>query len=113
MNGDKTMETCQVYVVENFSRTPAGRYLTDGPRSGEAFRRDHLVPALQRSDQVVVYLDGVEGYGSSFLEEAFGGLVRVEGFTKDKLHQSLVLKSVDDAWKQEVWSYIDISGISE
>ena len=59
---------------------PGGRYISDGPFSGEAFRDEILLPALLASiatgQRLQVVLDGVPGYGSSFLEEAFGGLVR-------------------------------------
>lgn len=99
----------EIHIAKDFSRVPAGRYRDDGPRSGQAFREEYLAPALKEDNEVVVYLDGVEGYGSSFLEEAFGGLVRVNGFLGEKLHRLLTLKTVDDAWKEEIWTYIDQS----
>ena len=40
---------------------------------------------------VTVVMDGVAGYGPSFLEEAFGGLVRKEGFDKQSLESRLKL----------------------
>ncbi len=100
--------TIEIRVAEDFSRTPAGRYRSDGRWSGEAFREDHLGPALQAdTPRVVVYLDGVEGYGSSFLEEAFGGLVRRANLTGQRLHRVLEIKTNDEAWKREIWDYID------
>ena len=88
------LETIEIRVAADFSRTPAGRYRTDGPWSGEAFREDHLAPALRGGNQkVIVYLDDVEGYGSSFLEEAFGGLVRGANLTGDDLHSLLELQT--------------------
>ena len=66
--------------VKDYAVAPGGRYRKDGPFSGEAFRDDVLVPELLaaagKNEQVIVELDGVAGYGSSFLEEVFGGLVR-------------------------------------
>lgn len=66
--------------VRDYAVAPGGRYRKDGPFSGEEFRDDILVPQLlaaaDRNEDVVVELDGVAGYGSSFLEEVFGGLVR-------------------------------------
>lgn len=97
----------EIHIAEDFSRAPAGRCRNDGPRSGEAFRQEHLAPALKEADKVVVHLDGVEGYGSSFLEEAFGGLVRVDGFTGENLRRSLILKTDDDALKYEIREYIN------
>ena len=66
--------------VKDYAVAPGGRYRKDGPFSGEQFRDDILVPKLlaaaDRNEEVVVELDGVAGYGSSFLEEVFGGLIR-------------------------------------
>ncbi len=66
--------------VRDYAAAPGGRYRKDGPFSGEEFRDDVLVPrlldAVGKNEQVVVELDGVSGYGASFLEEVFGGLVR-------------------------------------
>lgn len=93
-------------IAEDFSPFPAGRFRTDGPYPGEAFR-EHLVKALAENQRVTVQLDGTAGYGSSFLEEAFGGLVRLEGFTSAELHEQLIVESSDPSLVVEVWSYID------
>lgn len=73
--------------VANFSKTPFGRYSTDSDFSAEQFRETVLVPALESAegDSIVVDFSRVAlGVGSSFLEEAFGGLVR-RGFDKGLL----------------------------
>ncbi|MFQ2646930.1 STAS-like domain-containing protein [Aeromonas caviae] len=62
--------------VKDFSVFPGPRTKELGENSGEAFRDDILIPAIREHKQVCVNLDGVFGYGSSFLEEVFGGLVR-------------------------------------
>ncbi len=64
--------------VKDFSVFPGPRTKELGENSGEAFRDDILIPAIRECEQVRVNLDGVFGYGSSFLEEVFGGLVRAE-----------------------------------
>ena len=87
------MNITNINIATDFCAAPAGRYLTDGPYSGEGFRTKLLYPALQQYDQVVVNLDGTLGYGSSFLEEAFGGLIRECGMTLVKLDQKLVINS--------------------
>ncbi|MBZ9854302.1 STAS-like domain-containing protein [Mesorhizobium sp. CA13] len=73
-----------INIASDFTRYPGPRYSADGPFSGEEFRNSKLVPALEDAKasggMVTVILDGVAGYGSSFLEESFGGLLRV-GFT--------------------------------
>lgn len=98
----------QINLASQFSEYPAGRYRTDGNQSGQAFREDYLVPNLQKHEKIVVVLDGAMGYGSSFLEEAFGGLVREHGFTARELRQKLEIVSVEDpALIDEIWEYIE------
>jgi hypothetical protein len=60
----------------DFSPVPSGRYLSDGPDSGERFRENFLRPAIAERGPIEIKIDGTAGYGSSFLEEAFGGAVR-------------------------------------
>ena len=45
---------------------------------------------------MTIDLDGTEGYGSSFLEEAFGGLIRDDGFRVASLKERLTFKSDED-----------------
>lgn len=99
--------TLVLNIAKQFSRSPAGRYLTDGPYSGQAFRDKLLLPALQQSDQVEVQLDGALGFGSSFLEEAFGGLVREAGLKADALHAKLRISSKLKTYEQRIWRYVD------
>lgn len=77
-------------LAKQFTDRPFGRYREDGNRSGEVFREDMLVPALRQHDHVTVNLGGTNFYGSSFLEEVFGGLVRA-GFTQAELGQKLTM----------------------
>ncbi|MGP5562761.1 STAS-like domain-containing protein [Vreelandella alkaliphila] len=87
-------------VVKDFSRRPFGRYMSKfGDRSGEAFREKFLAPNLREKNDVHVILDGYNRYGPSFIDEAFGGLVRESGFDKEYLRDHLsyehkTLKSV-------------------
>lgn len=82
-----------IEVVKKFSPKPYGRYQKpDDPddRSGERFRKEFLAPELRKNDKVHVVLDGYNRYGRSFLDEAFGGLIRYEGFTKQDLDEKLI-----------------------
>lgn len=98
-----------INIERDFSKYPAGRYTPDGPFSGEQFREEHLIPALNnQSGRVVVELDGARGYGSSFLEEAFGGLVR-KGFDAVQLLSRLELQSTDASLVEEIREYIQES----
>lgn len=102
------MKMARINISTDFSEYPAGRFKVDGPKSGEAFRDELLAPAINDHDVVEVTFDGAMGYGSSFLEEAFGGLVRVSKFSRDILHQKLkLLYKEDPVVIDEVWMYID------
>ena len=87
------MKTETIDIGQNFSDVPSGRFPEDGEFNGQRFRQEILVPALRRSERVNVDIDHTEGYGSSFLEEAFGGLIRHEGFAKKELDAKLVVIS--------------------
>jgi len=84
------MSDTTIDLAKEFNVRPFGRYRKDGDRSAQVFREDLLLPALRAHDHVTVDLSGTNFYGSSFLEEVFGGLVR-EGFTKDELDRKLTV----------------------
>jgi hypothetical protein len=94
-----------IKIAEQFSRYPAGRFIQDGPYSGELFRKKFLEPALNNSNVVVVEMDGARGYGSSFLEEAFGGLIR-DGYQKEFLLSRLEIKASSGSLRAEIVDYI-------
>lgn len=95
-----------INVANDFSRFPAGRTPVDSKYSGEAFRSKFLEQNLANGKSITIELDGPIGYGSSFLEEAFGGLVRKCGYTFDNLKDRLHLISYDESLIEEIWSYI-------
>ena len=93
-----------ISIAEEFSKYPGPRYERLGSFSGEKFRDEVLLPALQGGEEVVIKLDGTMGYGSSFLEEAFGGAVRKKiRIGKDNLR----LESDDKHLVREIWQYIE------
>lgn len=100
------MNKCVISIANDFSKTPAGRYETDGPYSGQLFRDKFLIPALQRCDIVTINLDGTIGYGSSFLEEAFAGVVRLKVFSKKDLLKKLTIISSRELYKETIIDYI-------
>ncbi|WP_278584891.1 STAS-like domain-containing protein [Eikenella corrodens] len=94
-------------VASDFSPFPAGRFKADGPYSGEAFRDEKLLPALQDHQTVQVILDGALGYGSSFLEEVFGGLVRLNRWpTQDLLDRIQLVSDEEPALIEEIKGYM-------
>lgn len=101
------MSSQTINILKDFSRYPLGRYKKENPFAGQAFRDRLLAPALNENDKVIVVLDGTAGYGSSFLEEAFGGLIR-NGFDLATLKAKLEIISNNDAsYIQEIWGYIN------
>lgn len=98
--------------VGDFSKTPYGRYDKDGKYNAAAFRDSKLVPALNDPsiEKINVYLDTVEEgyeYGSSFLEEAFGGLVRKCGFSADDVNKKLNIITKHKDYILEINEYLD------
>jgi len=69
-----------IRVAMDFSDTPGARFRSQGDFSGEEFRERILIPAVleakKNGEKIIIDLDGTYGYPPSFLEEAFGGLVR-------------------------------------
>lgn len=104
------MQTHQktINIARNFSTEPYGRYPEDGDSNGTKFREEMLLPALAASEEIAIILDGVEGYGSSFLEEAFGGLVRVHGYKAEEIRKRVkIISEEDPSLITEIWSYVD------
>ena len=95
-----------INIASQFSRYPAGRFVSDGPFSGEYFRDNLLIPALDGGEKVILQMDGTRGYGSSFLEEAFGGLVR-KGYKPEALMKRLEFQTSDPSITEEIISYIE------
>ncbi|WP_019556513.1 STAS-like domain-containing protein [Thiomicrorhabdus arctica] len=97
-----------INIKNDYTWAPAGRYTGDGQFTGQGFREKLLVPALNEYDKVIVELDGSIGYGSSFVEEAFGGLVRESNYTLDQLRKSLEIKTTEfPSIQSEIWEYIE------
>lgn len=86
-----------IKIARDFTSTPGGRFVKDGPGSGEEFRDTILVPEIRNlgpSEKLRIDLDGAFGYATSFLEEAFGGLVRRLG--DQKVEEQLEFVSFDE-----------------
>lgn len=89
----------KITVIKDFGRKPYGRYQDQGEFSGERFRKEVLAPKLKQASstgvKVEVILDGYNRYGRSFIDEAFGGLIREEGFSSAQLHNLLEIVHSD------------------
>ena len=90
----KESMTRVINIAKDLYRYPGGRYIVDGPFSGELFRNTLLVPALKENDKVIVEMDGTVGYAASFLEESFGGAVHELGL--ETVRTRLELRITED-----------------
>lgn len=68
----------KIVIAEDFSNTPGARYRRDGNFSGEDFLEVQLLPKFKKAMDgkylLLVDLDGVWGYPSSFVSGSFGKL---------------------------------------
>lgn len=97
-------------IGKDFSRTPGARHKTDGPFSGEDFREKYLEKHFKdkkADSNITIILDGTEGYATSFLEEAFGGLARK--YSKKRCLTRLKFISEDKLLVDEIKNYIENS----
>ena len=99
-------ETVRVNVATQFTKLPGLRYIRLGRFSGEEFRQKFLIEPLRSGQSVVVELDGVRGYGSSFLEEAFGGAVRELNLDISDALRRLRVDTTVESWRLDVDEYI-------
>lgn len=99
------MGTLMINIVKDFSRCPGARYPEEGNNSGQEFREKLLSPkfreAIESGNHLIVILDGSAGYATSFIEEAFGGLVREGRYTLEQILNTMEIVSNEDP------SYID------
>lgn len=100
----------QLNLAKDFSPAPGGRYREDGPTSATAFRDDLLIPRLHEAigagEVLIVNLDGAIGVPSSFLEEAFGGLIRADtGLDSQTIMQSVTVVAKDP----NLWPFMTLA----
>lgn len=92
-------------IATEFSTTPGPRFSDEGEFSGEKLRVDHLFPialdALSSGERILIDLDGTHGYLTSFLEEAFGGLIRVNDMKVNDLERIFEFKSLEEPYLVE------------
>lgn len=97
------MSTLSIY--EDFSEFTGLRHCDISDNSGEEFYHKVLnkafVEALEQKEKLIVNLDKVDGYASSFLDEAFGNLVF--DFTMEKVRKNIEIVSEQEPhWKKMI-----------
>lgn len=84
-----------INIATDFTSTPGARIYSDGLFSGQEFYEKLLQKqfklALQQDVKLKVVLDGVEGYTSSFINEAFSLLGNE--FDSDLVWNTLIIVS--------------------
>jgi hypothetical protein len=103
------MANLWIRIAIEFSESPGPRAEKEGEYSGEVFRQQLLEPryleAVKTGALLWIDLDGVDGYATSFLEEAFGGLAR--DYPAEQIEQTIRFKSDDvRSYVYEIVSYI-------
>jgi len=90
-------------IGKQFNSHPIGRYYSDGEGSGEEFREDFLLPMLSELEEgetlSVIIDDDVDGYGSSFLVEAFAGCVIYGHYKPQELLSKLDIVFQDEEYE--------------
>ncbi len=88
-----------INIAQEYTKTPGARYIADGEYSGEDFRNRILEPKYkdckEKNEKLIINFDGGYGYGTSFLEESFGGMVR-KGYSSDELLKNLEFISEEE-----------------
>ncbi|WP_316758593.1 STAS-like domain-containing protein [Pedobacter aquatilis] len=86
------MDTVNIKFAREFTRKPGPRKAEEGENSGELYRKQLLKlvnDAIAQDKKIIIDLDGVLGYGTSFLEEMFGGLIRDNHVPFEQLNKRL------------------------
>ncbi len=98
----KVVNTITISVAKDFSSSPGPRYKREGDFSGEQFRNsileDKVKQCISTNTKLLIDLDGTAGYGTSFLEESFGGLIRVCKFDYSIIVKILTFKSDEEPY---------------
>ena len=100
----------RIKICDDFSDAPGGRYISEGDFSGELFRESILIQkykeAIEQKTDLEIDFDGCYGFGTSFLEEAFGGMVRVH-HEHGMLKKLRFISTEDETIPRNIRKYIE------
>lgn len=94
-----------IFKVADKFTCPGPRYISLGKYSGEYYR-GIIKSAILSGEQITIDLDGTEGYGSSFLEEAFAGLIR-DGVPVELVNKIKFISTEEPDLIDEIQDYIN------
>lgn len=99
------MKMVKINLAQIFSKFPGPRYISEGDNSGELFRTKFLLPEILKSIKddylIELNLDGTKGYGTSFIEEIFGGLIRENNIKYEDIKKRLKIISTEEDYLLE------------
>lgn len=100
----------RIKICDDFSDIPGGRYISEGEFSGELFRENILIQkyqeAREQNTKLEIDFDGCYGFGTSFLEEAFGGMVRVH-HEHGMLKRLKLISTEDETIPENIKKYVE------
>lgn len=103
----KEQEVITINIANDFSSTPGPRYRRNGKFSGEEFLEtllnEKFLQAERENKKLVVNVDGLAGYPSSFIDGSFGELIRKEG--RVRVTKVLQVEAIEDTFALEEINY--------
>lgn len=89
----------KIKICDEFTNDSGFKYMKESPYSaGRIFSEQVLIPkfkeSIEKSEILIIDLNGGYGYTPQFLEEAFGRLSKEFGSTKVK--RNIIIKSDDE-----------------
>ncbi|WMN11923.1 STAS-like domain-containing protein [Marivirga salinae] len=105
------MSKKKLKIAQDYTTTPGPRYIKEGSWSGEKLRNEIVFPqvseSIKKNEKIEIDLDGTAGYGTSFLEEVFGGLIRENKLDYDELVEFIEIKSDEEPYLiEDIFEYL-------
>ena len=95
-----------IKISKDFSPAPGGR--EEGKEFLETLLKPKYIEAVQNWEKLVIDLDGGYGYPTSFLKEAFGGLIK-EHNSREVLDTLVFISNDEPSLIDEIRSYMSSS----
>lgn len=97
----------KISVYNDFSPNAFGRYITDGPNSGERFREEYLLPFWDYKCIEVDFSGFESSPGSSFLSSSFLELITRCNKTYQEVKDKIVILPSDSVYPYAVESLLE------
>ena len=113
---DYPADSVKLSIAKEFTDYPGGRTKEGGDGSGEEFRETLLYPkimeAKENNSKLYISIVGVRSFTYSFLEESFGGLIRVKVLTAEDVKDHIEIEIGTDEpgnkfYKNAIYRCID------